>query len=71
MQTRCQEKAPTDQSSNQGQRSAKNGRSKLLEFHSIMLESVDDPNEVPELPLLGDDDELVVALDKETGEVLS
>ncbi|NIP23141.1 MAG: hypothetical protein GWO38_04795, partial [Phycisphaerae bacterium] len=49
----------------------KNGRSKLLEFHSIMLESADDPNEVPELPLLGDDDELVVALDKETGEVLS
>ncbi len=43
----------------------------MRELHSIMLESVDDPSEVPELPLLDDNDELVVALDKETGEVLS
>jgi hypothetical protein len=45
--------------------------SKLLEFRSIMLEAADDPSDVSELPLLGDDDELVVALDRETGEVLS
>lgn len=45
--------------------------SKVREFHSIMLEVAEDPSEVPELPLLNDDDELVVALDKETGEVLS
>jgi hypothetical protein len=44
--------------------------SKVRELHSIMLESADDPSEMPEIPLLGDDDELVVALDKETGEVL-
>lgn len=46
------------------------GGSKVRELHSIMLESVDDPSEVPELPLLDDNDELVVALDQETGEVL-
>ena len=44
--------------------------SKVRELHSIMLESADDPSEVPEIPLLGDDDELVVALDRETGTVL-
>ncbi len=44
--------------------------SKLLEFRSIMLESADDPSEVPPMPLLGENDELVVALDKETGTVL-
>jgi hypothetical protein len=44
--------------------------SKLLEFRPIMLEAADDPSEVPEIPLLGDDDELVVALDKEAGTVL-
>jgi hypothetical protein len=36
-----------------------------------MLEAADDPSEVPEIPLLNDNDELVVALDKATGEVLS
>ena len=46
------------------------GGSKLLEFRSIMLESADDPSEVPELPLLDDNEEYVVALDKETGTVL-
>jgi hypothetical protein len=45
--------------------------SKVRELHSIMLEAADDPSEVPEIPLLGDNDELVVAVDKETGEVLS
>ena len=44
--------------------------SKLLEFRSIMLESADDPGEVPEMPLLDDNEEYVVALDKETGTVL-
>ena len=44
--------------------------SKLLEFRSIMLEAADDPGEVPELPLLDDNEELVVALDRETGTVL-
>ena len=44
--------------------------SKLLEFRSIMLEAADDPSEVPELPLLDDNEELIVALDKETGTVL-
>jgi transposase len=46
------------------------GGSKVRELHSIMLESVDDPSEVPEIPLLDDNEEYVVALDKETGEVL-
>jgi DNA-binding Lrp family transcriptional regulator len=46
------------------------GGSKVRELHSIMVEAADDPSEVPELPLLDDNDELVVALDKETGEVL-
>lgn len=45
--------------------------SKVRELHSIMLEAADDPSEVPEIPLLNDNDELVVALDKATGEVLS
>ena len=44
--------------------------SKLLEFRSIMLEVADDPSEVPEIPLLNDNEEYVVALDKETGTVL-
>jgi len=44
--------------------------SKLLEFRSIMLEAADDLGEVPEVPLLGDDEEYVVALDKEKGTVL-
>jgi len=44
--------------------------SKLLEFRSIMLEAADDPSEVPELPLLDDNEELIVALDKQTGTVL-
>jgi hypothetical protein len=46
------------------------GGSKVREIHSIMLESADDPSEVPELPLLDDNHEYVVALDKETGTVL-
>ena len=46
------------------------GGSKVRELHSIMLESADDPSEVPELPLLNDNEEYVVALDKETGTVL-
>ena len=45
--------------------------SKLLEFRSIMLEVADDPSEVPEIPLLNDNEEYVVALDKETGTVVS
>ena len=45
--------------------------SKVRELHSIMLEAADDPSEVPEIPLLGDDDEMIVAIDRETGEVLS
>ena len=45
--------------------------SKVRELHSIMLEAADNPSEVPEIPLLNDNDELVVALDKATGEVLS
>ena len=46
------------------------GGSKVRELHSIMLEAADDPSEVPEIPLLDDNDEIVVALDKETGKVL-
>jgi hypothetical protein len=44
--------------------------SKVRELHSLMIESADDPSEVPEIPLLDDNDELVVALDKETGYAL-
>jgi hypothetical protein len=36
-----------------------------------MLEAADDPSEVPELPLLDDNDEMIVAIDRESGEVLS
>jgi sarcosine oxidase gamma subunit len=46
------------------------GGSKVRELHSIMLEAADDPSEVPEVPMLDDKDEYVVALDRETGEVL-
>jgi hypothetical protein len=35
-----------------------------------MLEVADDPSEVPEIPLLNDNEEYVVALDKQTGTVL-
>ena len=44
--------------------------SKLLEFRSIMLEAADDPSEVPEIPLLDSSEEVVVAVDRKTGEVL-
>ena len=44
--------------------------SKLLEFRSIMLEAADDPSEVPEIPLFDENDEYVVAVDRETGEIV-
>lgn len=44
--------------------------SKLLEFRSIMLEAADDPSEVPEMPLVEENDEYVVAVDRETGEIV-
>jgi hypothetical protein len=47
------------------------GASKLRAIRDVMLEAADDPGQVPEIPPLNEDGELVVQIDQKTGEVLS
>ncbi len=42
----------------------------LQYMHEVMLEGVDDPSKVPELPIIADDEEMLVELDQK-GEILS
>jgi hypothetical protein len=42
-----------------------------LRAKEVLLEGSDDPNKLPSLPPLADDDELVSEVDAKTGEMLS